>query len=176
MEIIGCDRNEDMSGFPDPPGDPAPGPAIREPHPLQVAPFEANFPSQADRIAEVRHDLRAWLEREGVGSEQIYDLLLAVDEACTNAVEHGYRDATGMVGLRAEISGSDLYLTIVDHGSWEPRAEVPDPVRGRGLAIMRALVRDVEITTGADGTRVAMRAEIASAPTGSETTAGYDRR
>jgi anti-sigma regulatory factor (Ser/Thr protein kinase) len=140
-----------------------------------VAPFEANFPSQADRIAEVRHDLRAWLERGGVGSEQIYDLLLAVDEACTNAVEHGYRDATGMVGLRAEISGSDLYLTIVDHGSWEPRAEVPDPVRGRGLAIMRALVRDVEITTGDDGTRVAMHAEIASAPTGSETTAGYDR-
>lgn len=156
-----------MSGFRDPPDDPAGGYERREPRSL-VEPFEANFLSEAGRISEVRHELREWLQRGGLGADQVYDVLLAVDEACTNAVEHGYREGPGMVGLRGEITGTDLYLSIVDHGSWERRTEAPDPVRGRGLSIMRALITDVDITTGPDGTRVDLHTEIAVPATNSE--------
>ncbi len=136
---------------------------MRDSTPAPIEPFRSDFPSEAARLAEVRHRLRDWLQLGGIGSDQIYDVLLAVDEACTNAVEHGYRDAPGIVGLRGEISGTDLYLSVVDRGSWEPTGDRANSLRGRGLMMMRALVADVDISTGDEGTRVDLHAEIAAA-------------
>ncbi|MEU6558765.1 ATP-binding protein [Nocardia nova] len=149
-----------MSVFRNPLDDHVRGAGIRDSRPAGVEPFASDFPSEAVRIAEVRHRLRDWLQRGGIGPDQIYDVLLAVDEACTNAVEHGYRDRPGIVRLRGEISGSRLHLSVVDHGSWEPTGESANPLRGRGLMMMRALVDDVGISTGAEGTRVDLHAGI----------------
>ncbi|WP_227983451.1 ATP-binding protein [Nocardia spumae] len=152
-----------MSVFRNPLDDHVRGAGIRDVAPDGIEPFQSEFLSEATRLTEVRHRLREWLERGGIGSDQIYDVLLAVDEACTNAVEHGYRHGPGIVRLRGAISGSDLYLSIVDRGSWEPAGEPANPLRGRGLMMMRALVTDVDISSGPEGTRVDLRAEIRSA-------------
>ncbi|MET8773631.1 ATP-binding protein [Nocardia sp. NPDC050713] len=120
-------------------------------------PLELDFPATADRLAQVRHTFQDWLERCGIGSDRAYDVLLAVGEACTNAVEHGHRGDGGTVRVRAACTGAELNVTVADHGRWKP----PDPqtrsVRGRGLAIIRAVIPDVAVTTGEGGTTVAMR-------------------
>ncbi|MEV5649643.1 ATP-binding protein [Nocardia sp. NPDC052254] len=152
-----------MSVFRNPLDDHVRGAGIRHSAAAGIEPFRSDFPSEAARVSEVRHRLRGWLQRGGIGSDQIYDVLLAVDEACTNAVEHGYRDGPGIVAVRGRISGSDLYLSIIDRGSWEPVGDRPDPRRGRGLMMMRALITDVDIDTGAAGTRVDLHTEIRSA-------------
>ncbi|MCP2276838.1 ATP-binding protein [Nocardia amikacinitolerans] len=120
-------------------------------------PLELSFPATADRLAQVRHTLQDWLERCGIGAERAYDVLLAVGEACTNAVEHGHRGDGGTVRVRAFYTGAELNVTVSDHGRWKPPDLQARSVRGRGLAIIRAVIPEVDVTTGEGGTTVAMR-------------------
>ncbi|MEV6388253.1 ATP-binding protein [Nocardia xishanensis] len=120
-------------------------------------PLELDFPATADRLAEVRHAVQQWLEQCGIGSDRSYDVLLAIGEACTNAVEHGHRGDGGIVRVRASYSGGELRVTVADRGCWKPPDAGTVSVRGRGLAIIRAVIPEVSITTGDSGTTVAMR-------------------
>ncbi|MEU2257317.1 ATP-binding protein [Nocardia xishanensis] len=120
-------------------------------------PLELDFPATADHLAEVRHAVQQWLEQCGIGSDRSYDVLLAIGEACTNAVEHGHRGDGGIVRVRASYSGGELRVTVADRGCWKPPDAGTVSVRGRGLAIIRAVIPEVTITTGDSGTTVAMR-------------------
>lgn len=59
----------------------------------------------------------------GVTDEILYDLQLAVDEACTNIITHGYVDMDpGSVILELQIEPNKLTLFLTDFGhSFEPR-------------------------------------------------------
>lgn len=119
--------------------------------------FELNFPAKPDQLAEVRHAMREWLSRCSLDERQVYDVLLAVGEACSNAIEHGHRGDGGIIRLRAALAAGDLRITVADHGRWKPPDARPDPIRGRGMAIIRTLIPEVEITPSAGGTTVDMR-------------------
>ncbi len=93
-------------------------------------------------------------------AEQVGDILLAVDEACANAVEHGHRDRGGLVSVTARVEDDELHLVVADRGRWKPRGADADPARGRGPTIIHALVPDVVVTTGDAGTVVEMRSPI----------------
>jgi anti-sigma regulatory factor (Ser/Thr protein kinase) len=90
---------------------------------------------------------------------QVGDVLLAVNEACTNAIEHGHDGDGGQIRVSAAIEDGELRIDIADRGRWRPPAG-EDPMRGRGLPLMRALVRDVEVTPGRSGTVVVLRAPV----------------
>ncbi|MDR7327348.1 MULTISPECIES: SpoIIE family protein phosphatase [Catenuloplanes] len=124
-------------------------------------PLELEFPAEANRLAPVRSTLRTWLERCGVDTGTAQNVLVAAGEACANAIEHGHRQLTGgLIHLSAAATAEDLHLVITDTGSWRaPRPEA-NPHRGRGLLLIRALMHEVTITTGLNGTVVGMRARI----------------
>ena len=64
-----------------------------------------------------------------VTDEVLYDVQLAVDEACTNIITHGYAEMDpGSVILDLEFEPDKLTLTLTDFGhSFEPgKAPVPD--------------------------------------------------
>jgi anti-sigma regulatory factor (Ser/Thr protein kinase) len=91
----------------------------------------------------------------------IQDVLVAAGEACANAIEHGHRDAPGQpIRLQAEATVTRLRLTVTDSGRWRPDRPSPDPLRGHGIALMRALMEHVTIEPGAAGTTVGMEAAI----------------
>ncbi|MGW4065965.1 ATP-binding protein [Nocardia grenadensis] len=119
--------------------------------------WELQFPAKADRLAEVRHRIQEWLAHCPLGEDQTYDVLLAVGEACANAVEHGHRGDGGTIRLRFEREAGSLHITVADHGCWKSPDPGPDQVRGRGMAIIRALVPEVEVIISASGTTVEMR-------------------
>ena len=93
-----------------------------------------------------------------MGQLDIDDLVLAISEACSNAVEHAGADH-GEVTLAAEFRDADVVVTVQDAGRWQPphlRFE-----RGRGFRILRALMDDVTVSRRGDGTEVRMRRRLA---------------
>ena len=112
----------------------------------------------------MRQALSGWLEVLGLDHEQRHDVVLAVSEAAANSVEHGYHfDAAGNVRLEAWANDGSVYVAVHDAGAW--RAPLERPERGRGRAIMEALMRDVSFETENGGTVVRMRLPIAGPAT-----------
>ncbi|NUT48522.1 MAG: ATP-binding protein, partial [Saccharothrix sp.] len=106
--------------------------------------WRAEFPAQPGRLAELRARLDAWLAAEGLSEDDRYDLLLAVNEAASNAVEHAYGPGQhGSVHIDADARpDGSVRVAITDHGGWR----VPPPTlsaRGRGLLLMRENVDEV---------------------------------
>ena len=115
------------------------------------------FPAQAGQLAVVRARLDAWLAAEGLSDDDRYDLLLAVNEAASNAVEHAYGPGEhGVVHIDAQARpDGSIRVVVTDHGGWR----VPPPTltaRGRGLLLMRENVDEVLVDRGAGGTTVTL--------------------
>ncbi|MGW4370571.1 ATP-binding protein [Nocardia takedensis] len=119
------------------------------------------FPAAAEQLAAVRGRTRDWLTRAALAPARASDLLLAVDEACANAIEHGHRDGHGLVRVQARLADGLIRVTVRDQGTWVARDGRPDATRGypdsrrgRGLALMRALVPDTRVDITEHGTIV----------------------
>jgi anti-sigma regulatory factor (Ser/Thr protein kinase) len=128
----------------------------------QPSPLELEVSADANQLAFMRAALRRWLKSAGVGDEQTMNVLIAVGEALANAIEHGHRDRPeGAVSLRAVALADRLQLTVSDTGLWKPPDAIPDSSRGRGIALMRALMHEVTIQQRESGTTVHLHARIA---------------
>jgi anti-sigma regulatory factor (Ser/Thr protein kinase)/GAF domain-containing protein len=118
--------------------------------------FEIELPADPAALRGMRLRLGAWLAKRGIDSGQAHDLVLAVSEACNNAIEHAYRDnGDGPVKVslvRAE--GGTLRIVVEDHGTWKD--DPPSTDRGRGIELMEHLMHSTDIQTGLNGTRVTL--------------------
>jgi PAS domain S-box-containing protein len=111
----------------------------------------------ATRLTDVRHLLAEWLRSEGVPDSLTADIVLVVNEACSNSVEHAYRGREpGTMRIEATIDERHLTVRVADSGSWKTPPADPG-TRGRGLLLMRALSDRVELDGTAEGTTVGMR-------------------
>ncbi|HET9380830.1 MAG TPA: SpoIIE family protein phosphatase [Streptomyces sp.] len=124
-------------------------------------PLEVTFPAESSQLAPVRQALRDWLEQCRLPPQTAQNVLVAVGEACANAIEHGHRHTPGEpVRLRAEAYADDLRLVVADSGRWQTPRPDANAHRGRGLALMRAMMQHVTVTSGEAGTTVQMRTRI----------------
>jgi GAF domain-containing protein/anti-sigma regulatory factor (Ser/Thr protein kinase) len=126
------------------------------------APLELEFRADVGQLAPARDALRSWLTQVQVGADQTMDVLVAAGEAVANAIEHGHRHSPGgTISLGATALVRELRLTITDTGTWKsPRPATERSSRGRGIALMRGLMQDVTINSGATGTTVHLSARI----------------
>ena len=106
-------------------------------------------------LSGVRAQLREWLTSNGATAGEINDVLVAVGEACSNAIEHSGVGADAAIDVRARMSGRGFVVTVADRGAWR-EATAPGH-RGHGLRLMRMLSREVRISTAQSGTRVELR-------------------
>ncbi len=104
-------------------------------------------------------------------------VVTAVVEAATNAIQHGNREVESKpVDIAVEIRAEQLTVLVRDHGSGigaVPAEDVDDALpedlfalRGRGIALMRALMDTVEFAWSDEGTtvRLVKRRAPADAP------------
>jgi serine phosphatase RsbU (regulator of sigma subunit)/anti-sigma regulatory factor (Ser/Thr protein kinase) len=125
------------------------------------APLVLNFPADASHLAPTRNALRGWLTHARLRPNQAMDVLIAAGEAVANAIEHGHRHGPGgTISLRAVALSNEVRLTVTDAGSWKLPSSVPEPDRGRGIALMRKLMHDVTIDRGIAGTTVHLSVRI----------------
>jgi len=110
------------------------------------------LPATLDSLGRVRAFAREAAERAGVDARRTYALQVALDEIATNVVNYGYGPShtDGVLGLRAEVAGEALVVTIEDWGpAFDPRKrklpseeELSRPLEEReigGLGIFLAL-------------------------------------
>jgi PAS domain S-box-containing protein len=118
-----------------------------------IATFEKRIPARADQLAVVRAEIRAWLAERGIESG---DVLIALGEACSNAVEHAYPEGVdGDIALSLSDHRHRLSAQVRDFGIW--RAINPGQSHGgRGLSIMNALSWRFERSSGPTGTVISM--------------------
>ncbi len=129
------------------------------------------FPAKAEYLLLARLALSGLARTRQLDDELLADLKLAVTEACGNAVRHAYaEDEGGEVAVRYSLSGDVLEMVVEDQGAGvEPRPDAPPlrpPGGGMGMSIIRAIVDELDVETGADGrgTLVRMTKRLAPAP------------
>jgi anti-sigma regulatory factor (Ser/Thr protein kinase) len=121
--------------------------------------ISTSIPAEPSALAGLRATIGAWLDLLGLSQETCDDLILACDEACANAIEHAYRrrrDEPIRVELRRD--DDDIVIAVRDSGIW--RHDPVDGDRGRGIAIMRAVMDDVDIRTSDEGTLILLRRNV----------------
>lgn len=119
-------------------------------------PVEAARAATRDAVTSLRRLLRTWIGEAGLHPDLAEDVVLAVDEAVTNVVEHAYPRQCGEVRLRLVRSGpGDLEVTVEDDGTWRSPPEDPG-FRGRGVQLIHGLADRAQITHSPHGTTVSM--------------------
>jgi anti-sigma regulatory factor (Ser/Thr protein kinase) len=126
--------------------------------PMSAERLHLDLPTNPKALGTLRRTVGRWLEPLGASTVESNDIQVSCHEACSNAMEHGYRFREAMIDVNAEFDGSEVLLTVADSGSWR---EKRDSDRGRGLDLIRALMDDVEIAAGEGGTVVRMRKRLA---------------
>ena len=114
-------------------------------------------------------DLRRSVARslEGVDEEVVADVLLALDEAVSNAIRHGSR-AGDPVLVSVKADGGWIEMVVRDGGPTPhlPHlpAEPPPALQtgGRGLWLILQLVDEVRLQRIDGGTRLVMRRQVSS--------------
>jgi serine/threonine-protein kinase RsbW len=106
-------------------------------------------------------------QQAGAGDPVCYDLKLAVDEACTNVITHGYAGMNpGSILLTLEFGEQQVVVTITDFGHpFEPyEPEAPDVEaslenglsHGFGLFFIYQTMDRVSYRTGEDGNHLVL--------------------
>ena len=128
--------------------------------PLSGERLAMRLPAEPKALPSVRRSLVRWLEQEGANEEDAYSVQLAVHEACTNAIEHGYRFGEATFEVTCELREGVLTVKVTDSGGWRGAG---DADRGRGFALMEGLMDTVEVQPGREGTTVVMTRQLAGA-------------
>jgi anti-sigma regulatory factor (Ser/Thr protein kinase) len=95
-------------------------------------------------------------EAFGFDDNDSYAFAFAVNEAVSNAIEHGRPCRDGNVRLRIDVERSGLTFRVKDCGDFTASSGPLDPMadRGRGLAFMAAMVDELEVKPVNGGTLV----------------------
>jgi anti-sigma regulatory factor (Ser/Thr protein kinase) len=117
-------------------------------------PLRIESEAAAEELADIRHRLGDWLRDVEVGALLIEDIVLVINEACTNCIEHAYRGHdVGTILLEVKAADAEIRARITDSGSWK-QPKVNPGNSGRGLVLMRILSDTMEIDSGPTGTTI----------------------
>lgn len=120
---------------------------------------QVSLAAEVRSLATLRRVLGRWLKRVGAQETEIYETLVAVGEACANAIAHAYPAGEATFEVEAARDGQVVEITVRDHGRWRAaRGEE----RRRGLTLMEQLMDRVEIDKSESGTTVVLRRSLQS--------------
>jgi len=117
-------------------------------------------PARLEELPALLAFLRARLEEAGAGDAVWQALRLAVDEACSNIIVHGYRGATGVIRLAVTVRDGQAVATVTDEAPPFDPALVPPPdldspwaerrEGGLGWHLIRSVVDEVRHRTAGE--------------------------
>ena len=113
------------------------------------------LPARFENLDKVREFVSQAAQESGLVGTDIYKVQLAVDEACTNIIEHAYGGETGQrIDCTCKIGAEQLTVVLEDCGRPFSPDEIPAPdlnadiahrpAGGLGLYLIRHLMDEVE--------------------------------
>jgi anti-sigma regulatory factor (Ser/Thr protein kinase)/anti-anti-sigma regulatory factor len=127
-----------------------------------------------DSLFQLRSAVAAHGSDLGVVEPVLADLVLVAHELASNAVRHGGVDPNDPGRLRLWRDGADVMCEVSDNGPGladpDGAGRFPPPPGasgGRGLWIIRQVVRDLAIVTGPNGTTVTAAVSVDGTPAAS---------
>jgi serine/threonine-protein kinase RsbW len=116
-----------------------------------------SVPGRFDRLEQVGHLVAEAAKEAGFDDADVNRCQLAVDEACTNIIEHGYGgEDKGQIDIACVFQPGELTITIRDQAKrFDPSAAPPPKlnatienlgVGGLGLYFMRQVMDQVEFS------------------------------
>ncbi len=121
---------------------------------------------QMSDLARITNFVEESSEEAGVDPAARFDLQLAVEEACTNIIQHAYGGQGGEIEVDFEAAGADVTITIRDWGeAFSPEeannSDLSLPleeraVGGLGLHLMGELMDEVRFTFAPGGNTLVM--------------------
>jgi anti-sigma regulatory factor (Ser/Thr protein kinase) len=103
----------------------------------------------------LRAQLRLWLTEQHAAEDEVLDVLVAANEAFSNALVHARQPRSIAVHVEARLSQGVVEIVIRDRGHWQE--DQPGTGAGLGLHLMHALMDTVDIRTTQEGTTVRLR-------------------
>lgn len=111
--------------------------------------------SRTENLSKIRDFVSSNASEAGFSKDEIDEMILAVDEACTNVIKHAYKFSPyGDIILEIKFDDNALTITIEDNGiSFNPDI-IPEPdlqkyyrehrVGGLGMYLMKTLMDEVK--------------------------------
>ena len=130
--------------------------------------WELTVDGRLESLATIADFVIKAAQASSLNDKATFEVQMAVDEACTNVIKHGYgeEEEKAKVALCCECAEGDFVVTIRDHGQpFDPDAVPPPdttccldkrPDRGLGLFFMRQLMDEVSFHFDAEGNELTM--------------------
>ena len=117
--------------------------------------YHLKIPSQTDNLDLIRNFVAGIAKKVGFNAEDVNKIELAVDEACTNVIEHAYHhDENKNIDIAIKIDYQKLSVVVTDKGMSFRMEEVEMPdmksylaelrVGGLGVYLMKTLMDEVD--------------------------------
>ncbi|TVQ00843.1 MAG: ATP-binding protein [Balneolaceae bacterium] len=130
----------------------------------KAATYTKKIQASTENLAEVREFVSKHATDHGFSKQNITDIRLAVDEACTNIIKHAYKyDKSKVVSIELEFEDDQLIVLLKDNGvgfnpdSYE-KPNLPEQIKkkkrgGMGVHLMKNLM-DKVIYKNIDGKNI----------------------
>ena len=116
--------------------------------------FSLHVPSSTENLSMIRDFVKSIGTQSGLGDLEVAQLELAVDEACSNVMEHAYNaDSTQDVSIRATVDDTSLQIDVIDTGKgFDPetveQVNLKDLISARrtgglGMRLMKSFMDEV---------------------------------
>lgn len=113
------------------------------------------IPGQVDNLEIIRNFISGVAKKVGFGDDDANKIELAVDEACTNVIEHAYRDDDDKdIDIAIKLDYQKLTVVVTDRGRSFNFQQVEMPnmnsylaelrVGGLGIYLMKTLMDEVD--------------------------------
>ena len=124
-------------------------------------PAPQQFAAKLENLVAMRHFAQRVAIDGGGDPEAIDDMLLAMNEATTNIILHGYQDQPGAIEIEVTYDADALIVTLRDRSpAFDPTSVPPPdltlpleqrPFGGMGIHMMRQFTDKLIYRTRADG-------------------------